>query len=156
MSENENSLSEGQSGSDVSDSVDSDGSVHQPTKSTEKQTGKRPSRSKHVPAKLKNGLSDPFLENSCDPESKLINYYHELLIIGLSIQSVSNLCTIILGVILVRCSQTGKEHAAKFHEISRQDGKLLKEDYIKSKGAKLSYHYKGKPYPVKFISFKGL
>ena len=74
MSENENSLSEGQSGSDVSDSVDSDGSVHQPTKSTEKQTGKRPSRSKHVPAKLKNGLSDPFLENSCDPESKLINY----------------------------------------------------------------------------------
>ena len=35
----------------------------------------RPSRSKALPAKYKNGLSDPFLENGCDANSKSISLY---------------------------------------------------------------------------------
>ncbi len=55
----------------------------------------------------------------------------------------------------MECAQTGKQHAVKVRDLSREDcGPLTKRDTIK--GARLMLDCKGKTYPVTFLQFKGL
>lgn len=61
---------------------------------------------------------------------------------------------VILGQVVVRCSQTGKLHIAKLKDLARADFEALSNTDLVT-GSTLMFHYKGKPYPVQFIRFKG-
>lgn len=65
---------------------------------------------------------------------------------------ILSLCSI--GAVIVQCSQTGKEHAVKVKDLSREDAEPLTPEAL-TKGASLMLSFKGKPYPVKFQKFKG-
>ena len=60
-----------------------------------------------------------------------------------------------IGSVIVRCSQTGKQHAVKVGDLSKEDCSPLNEKDL-TKGSSLMLDYKGKPYPVTFVQFKGL
>ena len=54
-----------------------------------------------------------------------------------------------LGSVVVRCSQTGKQHNVKFRTLQKDSGDPITEDNLK-KGSSLVMEFKGKPYPVEF------
>ena len=54
----------------------------------------------------------------------------------------------------MQCCQTGKEHIVKIKDLSKEDaGPLIPQDFIS--GSTLVLNFKGKPYPGKFLKFKG-
>ena len=59
-----------------------------------------------------------------------------------------------LGPVIVQCCQSGKEHIVKIKDLSKEDaGPLIPQDFIS--GSTLVLNFKGKPYPGKFLKFKG-
>ena len=64
------------------------------------------------------------------------------------------LFSILTGAVIVQCCQTNKRHTIKVKDLHREDGETLTTDYM-VKGADLIMAYKGKPYEVQFIQFKG-
>lgn len=60
-----------------------------------------------------------------------------------------------VGFVIVRCSQTGKQHLVKVRDLFNEDCSLLTEEDL-TRGSSLMLDYKGKTYPVTFIQFKGL
>ena len=59
------------------------------------------------------------------------------------------------GQVFVKCNQNGKESFVKTKDLSTEGNRpLSKGDLVK--GSQLLLNFKGKSYPVTFISFKGL
>lgn len=74
------------------------------------------------------------------------NNYHFLILIAIY--------TVHVELIVVKCSQTGKNLTIKAENLSKENFEpLTKDDFVA--GTALIVHYKGKPYPVEFIQFKG-
>lgn len=63
--------------------------------------------------------------------------------------------TTVVGKVVVKCNQNGKESVVKTKDLSNHNnGPLSKGDL--TKGSQLLLNYKGKSYPVTFVSLKGL
>lgn len=59
-----------------------------------------------------------------------------------------------LATVVVQCSQMGKQHTVKVKDLSREDNLPLSHDDLEPKMS-LILQYKGKPWPVSFVKYKG-
>ena len=59
----------------------------------------------------------------------------------------------ILESVIVQCSQTGRKHQVKLRDLTKEDGEISSADFVR--GSAMIMNFKGKPYPVKFLQFKG-
>ena len=55
----------------------------------------------------------------------------------------------------MKCSQTGKVLSVKVRDLSREDGESFQESDF-TRGANLILEYKGKLYPVRFLTYAGM
>lgn len=105
----------------------------------------RPTRQRGMPAKIAESITDKE-ELLCDLSSE----FGVANVIAIVIKQTVHF----LGAVLVQCCQTNRRHVVKIKDLSREDGDTLTMVDFKV-GNTLMMMYRGKPYPVKFIEFKG-
>ena len=62
---------------------------------------------------------------------------------------------IFVGVVLVKCSQDGKQHSVIVQDLTKTDGSPVSSNDL-YEGSSLMVERNQKMYPVEFVKFKGL